>query len=239
MKTDRPEYLPSKVKWNSASTEEELAIHLTQDIKQMFIELIDSNMRSSLAVSGGSTPINLFQKVSKLNIQWESIDITLIDDRWVEPTHKDSNELLVRKNLLRNNALNANFIPLKNSSNSAKDGQALSEKSLGILRNPLDLAILGMGNDGHTASLFPCSEDLPLAMDINNKSKCIAVNPNTAPYERISLTRSMICKSRNIVLYIVGEQKLETLEKAIKNKDPNIMPIYAFLEHGLSIYWSP
>ncbi len=239
MKIDRPEYLPSKVKWNSASTEEELAIHLTQDIKQMFTDLSANNNYVSLAVSGGSTPINLFQKLSKLDVQWELTDITLIDDRWVDSTHKDSNELLVRNNLLQNNVVNANFIPLKNNSNSAKDGQALSEKSLDKLKGPIDLSILGMGCDGHTASLFPCSEELPLAMDINNKNKCIAVNPNTAPYERISLTRSMICKSRNIVLYIVGEHKLKTLEKAIKNKDPNIMPIYAFLEHGLSIYWSP
>ncbi len=81
MKIDRPEYLPSKVKWNSASTEEELAIHLTQDIKQMFTDLSANNNYVSLAVSGGSTPINLFQKLSKLDVQWELTDITLIDDR--------------------------------------------------------------------------------------------------------------------------------------------------------------
>jgi len=239
MKTDRPEFLPRQVKWYSASTEEELAKKLTKNIKAMYAELSLTNKRSSLAVSGGSTPINFFQKVSKLDILWSSIDITLIDDRWVEPTHKDSNEFLVRKYLLQNKAVNANFIPLKNNSNSAKDGQKELEGCLDKLKKPIDLSILGMGNDGHTASLFPCSDELYLAMDIDNQNKCIAVNPKTAPYERISLTRSMINKSNNIALYIVGEKKLETLEIAINNKDPLKMPIYAFLNKGLSIYWSP
>ncbi len=104
---------------------------------------------------------------------------------------------------------------------------------------PFDIVILGMGEDGHTASLFPCSEELLEGMYLNTESLLIATTPKTAPYERISLTAKTIMDAKKVILHLSGSSKLHTVEKAMNLRDPSKMPIYAFLEHGLDIFWSP
>ena len=93
--------------------------------------------------------------------------------------------------------------------------------------------------NGHTASLFSCSEEFSDAMDLNNLNKLISISPKTASYDRISLTAKVIIDSKNIFLHLNGSIKLFTLESAMENRDANKMPIYFFLEKGLNIYWSP
>jgi 6-phosphogluconolactonase len=104
---------------------------------------------------------------------------------------------------------------------------------------PFDVIILGMGDDGHTASLFPCCKELTQAMDPNNKQKCIVTKPKNAPYERISLTFSTIIKAKQLILHLSGSSKLQTFEFAMTLRDAKKMPIYAFMEQPLKIYWSP
>ena len=115
----------------------------------------------------------------------------------------------------------------------------MSEDALKGIAMPFDLIILGMGADGHTASLFPCSEELPIGMDLNTKSHLVATTPKTAPYERISLTAKSIFDAKRIILHLNGSAKLHTLEEAMSIRDSSKMPIYAFLEQGLDIFWSP
>lgn len=239
MKTDRPEYLPECVSWHSSTSADGLSTDLSGAINMMLQDALLRDGRASLAVSGGSTPKTLFNKLSMLYIDWPSIDITLVDDRWVDETHNDSNESLVRRFLLKGNAADAPFVALKNSAKGAREGRHKCEESLSQVKHPLDVVVLGLGADGHTASLFPCCDELTMAMDINNTNRCIATNPMNAPYERITLTRSAIKSSSNIILHIVGRNKLDTLEQAIKTKDSAKMPIYAFLQEPISIYWAP
>ena len=104
---------------------------------------------------------------------------------------------------------------------------------------PFDVVVLGMGSDGHTASLFPCADELPEAMDLNNSNYLISTSPKTAPYKRLSLTARVIIDSNNVFLHLNGSNKLNTLESAMEYRDASKMPIYAFLEKGLTIYWSP
>jgi len=216
-----------------------LASDLCQCIGEILTEAIRKKGRASMAVSGGSTPIRLFKEFSLLNIDWTKIDLTLADDRWVEAKNADSNELLVRTHLIKNNAAQVHFIPLKNDAKTAKEGQIYSEKMLRKITLPFDVVVLGMGSDGHTASLFPCSDELPEAINLNNSNYLISTSPKTAPYERISLTARVIFDSKNVFLHLNGSSKLHVLESAMEYKDPNKMPIYMFLKNGLSIYWSP
>ena len=130
-------------------------------------------------------------------------------------------------------------MPLKSDAQSAKEGVPLSEEALKIIAIPFDIIILGMGTDGHTASLFPCSDELSVGMDLNTMSQLVATNPKTAPYERISLTAKSITEAKKVFLHLNGSAKLHTLEEAMNRKDSNKMPIYAFLQHGLDIFWSP
>ena len=104
---------------------------------------------------------------------------------------------------------------------------------------PFDLIILGMGADGHTASLFPCSDELSIGMDSNTNKHLVSTTPKTAPYERISLTAKSIFDAKKIFLHLNGSAKLHTLEEAMSIRDSSKMPIYAFIEHGLDIFWSP
>lgn len=238
MKDNKPSYLPNSVDFNSAKNSDKLASDLCARIGEILNETINKNGRASIAVSGGSTPILLFQKLSMLSIDWMQVDLTLVDDRWLEPTHSDSNELLVRTHLIKNNAIHVNFIPLKNKEKSASTGKNISQELIKAITLPFDIIILGMGNDGHTASLFPCCDELFMGMDLNNSDCLIATNPKTAPYERISLTARVIGNARNIFLHLNGSSKIETLKIAMGLKDAEKMPIYYFLEKGLTLYFS-
>ena len=239
MRSSKTHYLPDSVDFYSTNNSESLASDLCQCIGEILTEAIRKKGRASMAVSGGSTPIRLFKEFSLLSIDWTKIDLTLADDRWVDAKNADSNELLVRTHLIKNKAAQVNFISLKNDAKTAKEGQIYSEKMLRKITLPFDVVVLGMGSDGHTASLFPCSDELAQAMNLNNSNYLISTSPKTAPYERISLTARVILDSKNIFLHLNGSSKLHTLESAMEYKDPNKMPIYTFLKNGLSIYWSP
>jgi len=239
MRSNKTHYLPDSVGFYSTNNSESLASDLCQCIGEILTEAIKKKGRASMAVSGGSTPIPLFKEFSLLNIDWTKIDLTLVDDRWVDAKNADSNELLVRTHLIKNKAAQVHFIPLKNDAKTAKEGQIYSEKMLRKITLPFDVVVLGMGSDGHTASLFPCSDELPQAMNLNNSNYLISTSPKTAPYERISLTARVIFDSKNVFLHLNGSSKLHTLESAMEYKDLNKMPIYTFLKNGLSIYWSP
>jgi len=239
MRSSKTHYLPDSVDFYSTNNSESLASDLCQCIGEILTEAIRKKGRASMAVSGGSTPISLFKEFSLLSIDWTKIDLTLADDRWVDAKNADSNELLVRTHLIKNKAAQVNFISLKNDAKTAKEGQIYSEKMLRKITLPFDVVVLGMGSDGHTASLFPCSDELPQAMNLNNSNYLISTSPKTAPYERISLTARVIFDSKNVFLHLNGSSKLHTLESAMEYKDPNKMPIYTFLKNGLSIYWSP
>ncbi len=239
MRSSKTHYLPEHVGFYSTNSSESLVADLSQNIGEILIETIEERGRASLAVSGGSTPKLLFEELSLLNLDWSRVDLTLVDDRWVDSDHKDSNELLIKTHFLKNKAAKVNFVPLKNDAKSAKEGVLFSENTLKSIAIPFDLIILGMGTDGHTASLFPCSDELSIGMDLNSKSHLVATTPKTAPYERISLTAKSIFEAKRIILHLNGSAKLHTLEDAMSIRDSSKMPIYAFLENGLDIYWSP
>ena len=239
MRSSKTHYLPEHVGFYSTNDSESLALDLSQNISEVLVETIKKRGRASIAVSGGSTPIPLFEALSRLNLDWGKVDLTLVDDRWVESDNKDSNELLVRTHLIKNKAVKVNFVPLKNNSSNAKKGQMSSEKALKSFTLPFDVVVLGMGTDGHTASLFPCSEEIKLAMDLNNDDCLVATTPTSAPYERLGMTAKAIMDAKSVFLHLNGSSKLHTLEKAMDLKDAYKMPIYGFLENGLDIYWSP
>jgi len=239
VKINGANFLPSHVDWYGSNSAESLDIDLSLRIGQLLTQSISENGCASIAVSGGRSPIGLFEKLSKINLDWSKVELTLVDERWVDAKNENSNELVVRKHLIQNQATQVKFFPIKNSAKNSKEEQVLHEQVLQKIKLPFDVIILGMGEDGHTASLFPCCKELTQAMDPNNQQKCIVTKPKNAPYERISLTFSTISKAKNLILHIRGSSKLQTFELAMTLKDTNKMPIYAFMEQPLEIYWSP
>ncbi len=198
--------------------------------------------RASLAVSGGSTPVDLFEKLSGLEIAWDRVVITLVDERWVEPEDDDSNEHLVRTHLLKDRAAAAVFVGMKNRAATAGQGERECEQALAEVPRPFDLLILGMGGDGHTASLFPGAEKLPLATALDSGRTCMGIAPKTAPHQRMTLTLPTILDARELILHIVGSEKKEVLERALGEGPAEDMPIRFILRQQttpLNIYWAP
>ena len=198
--------------------------------------------RASLAVSGGSTPIALFDSLSQLDIPWQKITVILVDERWVDVTADDSNERLVRTHLLKNKAGLATFVGMKTSAVTASAGEQECEEQLQRVPRPFNVLILGMGSDGHTASLFPGAEKLEVATALDSGRTCMALAPLTAPHERMSLTLPAILEARQIYLHLVGQDKKDVLLKAMDKGARVDMPIRFVLREQstpLGIYWAP
>lgn len=166
-----------------------------------------------LVVSGGRTPVPLFERLSKQMLPWPKITILLADERWLPATDAQSNERLVRAHLLQHQAAAANFISLLTADADAADAVAqINERLAKVPR--FDVVILGMGEDGHTASLFPCSAELEHALSTDDS--VVAVTPTTAPHQRMSLSLSRLLNSRQIYFHLSGAGKAKVLAQALQ-----------------------
>ncbi len=225
---------------NFADTEQ-LDIALVAEVLALLNAGIEQNGHAILVVSGGRTPIGFFQLLSRQTLDWQQVTVTLADERWVDAEHTDSNEKLVRENLLVNHARAAHFVALKNSAATAAMGQAQASQALAEA-GQFTVVILGMGDDGHTASLFPEAAELAHGLDMNSGLVCIAVTPVHAAHQRISLTLPRLLNSRKIILHISGDAKLKVLESALTGDDELAMPVRAILKQQLTplaIYAAP
>lgn len=201
---------------------------------------------ASLIVSGGTTPKALFEVLSGHALPWEKVTISLADERWVDPALPDSNEHLVRTSLLVNKAAAAQFVPLKARRGSPQQSERACETALKKIPSPFDAVLLGMGDDGHTASLFPGATGLDDALDMNSGRQCKAITPKVlpahAPYPRMSMTLPRLLDSRRILLMITGQSKLEVYRRALREPDVSVLPVGAVLrqEHvPVSVFWTP
>ncbi len=202
---------------------------LSKSIAEQLKSSIDKRGSASLAVSGGSTPKTLFEALSKEPLPWEYVWVTLVDERWVDEAHPDSNARLVREHLLRNNAAKAHFVSLKSDHQTPFEAIADVSSRLQQLAMPFDVVVLGMGDDGHTASFFPGAEALPAALDPTADNRCVGVRPLAAPHDRMTLTLPSLLNARMIVIHLVGQEKWQVLHRAIDAGDVEDLPVRAVL----------
>jgi 6-phosphogluconolactonase len=199
---------------------------------------------ASLVVSGGSTPGALFDSLSALRAPWEKVWITLSDERWIAPDLDGSNEKLVRTRLLRERAASAKLVPLKTADASPQAAETKVDAALAVMPRPFDIMLLGMGEDGHTASLFPHAAGLETAMDTARPELVRAIHADEAAAtgERLSLTLRAILDSRMIVLLIRGDAKLAAYRRAQACTDVLEAPVRAVLHQTqtpVQVFWSP
>jgi len=217
-----------------------LDIALSEKVSGLLEASIETQGSASLVVSGGRTPMGFFHLLSQQVLDWSKVTVLLADERWVDADHADSNEKLVRENLLINEASQANYLALKNSADQAVDGEAECAQALAGL-GAFTVVILGMGDDGHTASLFPGSDALAAGLDMDSGRDCIAVTPLHAPHQRMSLTLPRLLNSQQIVIHISGASKQQVLDQAESGDDVMELPIRSILQQQqapLSIYWA-
>jgi 6-phosphogluconolactonase len=183
---------------------------------------------ASFAVPGGSTPGPIFDLLAQQNLDWSRVAVTLTDERWVPSSDPDSNERLVCARLRIGRARVCRLVPLHNAASTPGAGLAEAETGLKTLDLPFDVVLLGMGGDGHFASLFPSMPGLAAGLDPDAKSWLIASDQPINGQPRISLSLSLLLQSRQIILVVRGADKLAVIERA-KSASPSDLPISAIL----------
>jgi len=231
--------MPEFREFQNSST---LVAALAEQVAELLRAGIRTRGQASLVVSGGSTPVPFFVALSELALAWEKVTITLADERWVDPVDADSNERLVRLHLLQNRAAAANFVGLKTGAPTAVQGEKECAARLALVPRPFDALILGLGNDGHTASLFPQAERLGEALAPDSGRLCLAITPPVAPHERMTLTLPALLQSRRIILHLAGPDKRAVYEQALTKGPVAQMPIRAVLGQTtvpVTVFWAP
>ncbi|ASJ72957.1 6-phosphogluconolactonase [Granulosicoccus antarcticus] len=239
----------SGLHWHEEPSGAELAISLGKAVAERLQRTLSQADSASLVVSGGSTPAPVFSYLADADIDWARVCVTLADERWVPPGHSDSNETLVRDTLLQNKAAAASFIALYRE--GVSDEQALQQIASDVLgmQQPFSVVMLGMGGDGHTASLFPDAPVLELstAMSLDNDKTVAFMNPPSVSQRRITLTRACLLNSEHRFLHITGAGKRSVLNAALetckgKTYQSGFAPVTGLLTEqpeNASIYWSP
>jgi 6-phosphogluconolactonase len=217
-----------------------MAEAMADDIADLLRAAIDDRGRASLAVSGGSTPEAMFRCLSEQRLAWDRVIVTLVDERWVPPDADDSNERLARTALLQGPAAAARFVGLKNPAATPEAGLAETERALRDVPRPFDVLVLGMGDDGHTASLFPGTAELAGALAAAAPACAPVRPPGLQP--RMTLTLPTILDSRYILLLLAGRNKWDIYKQAVNGTDATAMPIRAVFAQAtapLEVYWAP
>ena len=224
--------------WREFGSRAELDVALAAQLAADLRANLATQTRSSLAVSGGSTPRNMFQLLAAAKLDWDRVAVTLVDERWVEVSDKDSNEALVRDCLLQDRAAAANFVGLKTPGVDCVEAVPEIEIAVKSLPQPFVAVVLGMGGDGHTASWFPQASNLRLLLDPGNPARVAATDPVTAPHPRMTLTLAAVLDSRHIHLHITGSAKRAVLESAAARGYP-VASVLAQTHTPLTIWWAP
>ena len=178
---------------------------------------------ASLVVSGGSSPARCFELLSQEDLAWSRVRVALTDERCVPVNHEASNEGMLRQRLLVHRAANAAFVPT--------DAGALA-----ALERPLDVALVGMGEDGHFASIFPDNPALATLLDPDNMTEVVDITTASSEYRRCTVSLSFLLQSRVILLLAFGEAKRQLMMA------PGKLPVAALLQQTqvpVTIHWAP
>ncbi|GAB6407739.1 6-phosphogluconolactonase [Pseudomonas sp. MHK4] len=230
--------LPQGVSAHAFKSPVLLAESLAMNVAKQLSEAIDAQGTATLVVSGGRSPVAFFQHLAKQPLDWSNVVVSLADERWVPVEHADSNAGLLKKYLLQGPAAKAQFLSLYSASANLEQAADHADRLLSELP-VIDVLVLGMGDDGHTASLFPGSPNLAEALQADGSRRCYPMLAPTVPRQRLTMSRALLASAKHKILSISGQSKLTTLDTALAGDDVAALPIRAFLQPTLEIYWCP
>ncbi len=228
-------------------SDRELLYHTATDkIAALLLESLNSNQKTSLFLSGGSTPGPVYQALSERQLSWQDVNVGLVDERWVDSENHGSNARLIQKTLLTNYAVAAKFLGMKTNHKTSRSAQASVSKSYQRISSKNAIAILGMGTDGHVCSWFPDSDGLAAAVDPSNKNLVQSIiaqkSDVTGDYlERMTLTYGAIAACRSVILIITGEAKKKIIDSVLAGFDQNlpVAHLMGLRPNQLSIFYAP
>ena len=218
-----------------------LARELAESVADRIRSAIAQRGSAAIAVSGGSTPGKFFSALGKTrDIEWDKVIVTLVDERWVDETSDRSNALLVNEKMLQGPAATARFFPLYSGGDEpTPEAVAKTNALMADLPKPFTAVILGMGNDGHTASFFPGGDTLDQALRAEGPT--LAIRAPGAGEPRITFTLPRLLETDGLYLHIEGDEKAAVLDRALADGPVEDMPIRAVLRSGapVTVYWCP
>jgi 6-phosphogluconolactonase len=236
----REQLTEARYGWNGFADRHDLATTLADEIAGRLTGAIAERGTALLAVSGGTTPAKLFAALSTTPIAWDKVTVTLVDERFVPPSSPRSNAGLVAANLLQNNAAAARFVPLYHEAASIEDAAAADSEALRSLPWPLDVVILGMGGDGHTASFFPDAGNLEELLDPASRRIVLPVHAASGGEPRLTLSMARIISAGFVALHIEGEDKRTAFDGAMGPgaKKP-IRRVIEAAPRPIEVFWAP
>ncbi|AZO01166.1 6-phosphogluconolactonase [Mesorhizobium sp. M9A.F.Ca.ET.002.03.1.2] len=226
--------------WHAFAERQDLAAALAGHIAGRLTNAIAERGMGLLAVSGGTTPAKFFASLSSIPIAWNKVAVTLVDERCVPASSARSNAGLVAANFLQNAAAAARFVPLYQEGASIEDTAEADSRMLRSLPWPLDVAVLGMGTDGHTASFFPDADNLEELLDPSSEMVVLPVHATSAGEPRLTLALARIVEAGFVALHIEGEDKRKAFESAMGAGTRK--PIRAVLDAAkrpVEVFWAP
>ncbi|HTQ99805.1 MAG TPA: 6-phosphogluconolactonase [Candidatus Acidoferrum sp.] len=223
------------------------AAALQQALLAWSIKCIEQDLRErsaiSLLLSGGRTPIPFYCWLSQTDLPWQRIQLALVDERWVPVEDGASNEGAIRAAFFDNSTALAQLVAMKTTAAHAVNAVAECNDCYATLAWPPTLAVLGMGADGHTASLFAGAHGYEAALTSTAFCAAIEAKPSAvtgACTERMTLTLNALLQSRRIALLISGDDKWQVYRKALAAENP-ALPVSMVLRRAaaVEVFWSP
>ncbi len=234
---------PTNVTTHSFTDCQAQAAALAERVGERLRAAVAERNQAVLAVSGGSTPKDFFDCLSREPLDWSKVQVTLVDERWVPDSDARSNAQLVQSRLLQHAAGAARFIPLYTGDASPEAGLAEADARIDALGLPFDVVVLGMGEDGHTASFFPGGDRLAEALDMAGRARVLPMRAPGAGEPRITLTLPTLLDTRALYLLVSGEKKRDLLADARLGlgaaRDYPVRAVLIQQRVPVAVYWCP
>jgi 6-phosphogluconolactonase len=231
-----------EAEWWDYDSLDELADAVAGDVGFIIESALDARGEALIALPGGKTPLPIFERLAKAKLDWRRVTIIPTDDRLVPMQDERSNVRAIAGAFL---SAGARVIPITSDIEDYRLAGNSANARLAEMKFPLDLAWLGMGGDGHTASIF-AGPDLEEALNARKGRHAVGVMPDPLPAEapvpRVTLTRSAILSARTVLITITGDDKKALLEQAIADGHSSKLPIGRVLseaEQPIDIHWAP
>ena len=199
---------------------------------------LDRDAYATLVVSGGSTPRQCFHQLSTMHGDWRRVRFVMTDERWVPADHEASNERMIREHLLVNAAADARLVAIYQSDMTVDERCDSLQAELDGTR--FAASLVGIGSDGHFASLFPDADRLAAGLNPDTQHFFIPIKTDASPYDRVSLTVAALLRSDEILILCFGDDKRQVIEQAIADRDS--YPVSSLLDQesvAVSVYWAP